>query len=103
MDEKIQLGPRAQVTWVKGSSGGAKASESGEGGAPGQLSHHPLGEKNSLTSLLPLTSTELSRTAGLNRYSALQPTPSPQPAAAAAPASTQPQNPDFDSRRTLGR
>uniref|UniRef100_A0A671YKL2 Eukaryotic translation initiation factor 4 gamma 3 n=1 Tax=Sparus aurata TaxID=8175 RepID=A0A671YKL2_SPAAU len=24
MDEKIQLGPRAQVTWVKGSSGGAK-------------------------------------------------------------------------------
>ncbi|XP_075881122.1 eukaryotic translation initiation factor 4 gamma 3 isoform X2 [Nelusetta ayraudi] len=72
MDEKIQLGPRAQVTWVKGSSGGAKASES-----------------------------ELSRTAGLNRYSALQPTPSPQPGAA-APASTQPQNPDFDSRRTLG-
>lgn len=30
MDEKIQLGPRAQVTWVKGSSGGAKASDSGE-------------------------------------------------------------------------
>lgn len=29
MDEKIQLGPRAQVTWVKGSSGGAKASDSG--------------------------------------------------------------------------
>uniref|UniRef100_A0A665XFB1 Eukaryotic translation initiation factor 4 gamma, 3a n=2 Tax=Echeneis naucrates TaxID=173247 RepID=A0A665XFB1_ECHNA len=28
MDEKIQLGPRAQVTWVKGSSGGAKASDS---------------------------------------------------------------------------
>ncbi|XP_024126411.1 eukaryotic translation initiation factor 4 gamma 3 isoform X4 [Oryzias melastigma] len=67
MDEKIQLGPRAQVTWVKGSSGGAKASDS-----------------------------ELSRTAGLNRYSALQSTPSPQ-------ASTPPpQNPDFDSRRTLG-
>uniref|UniRef100_A0A8C9Z4T8 Eukaryotic translation initiation factor 4 gamma 3 n=1 Tax=Sander lucioperca TaxID=283035 RepID=A0A8C9Z4T8_SANLU len=67
MDEKIQLGPRAQVTWVKGSSGGAKASDS-----------------------------ELSRTAGLNRYSALQSTPSPQP------SSTPPQNPDFDSRRTLG-
>nr|XP_046238542.1 eukaryotic translation initiation factor 4 gamma 3 isoform X3 [Scatophagus argus] len=67
MDEKIQLGPRAQVTWVKGSSGGAKASDS-----------------------------ELSRTAGLNRYSALQSTPSPQ-----AP-NTPPQNPDFDSRRTLG-
>uniref|UniRef100_A0A8C2Z4R9 Eukaryotic translation initiation factor 4 gamma 3 n=2 Tax=Cyclopterus lumpus TaxID=8103 RepID=A0A8C2Z4R9_CYCLU len=67
MDEKIQLGPRAQVTWVKGSSGGAKASDS-----------------------------ELSRTAGLNRYSALQSTPSPQP------STTPPQNPDFDSRRTLG-
>uniref|UniRef100_A0A3B3WGU4 Eukaryotic translation initiation factor 4 gamma, 3a n=1 Tax=Poecilia mexicana TaxID=48701 RepID=A0A3B3WGU4_9TELE len=50
MDEKIQLGPRAQVTWVKGSSGGAKASDS-----------------------------ELSRTAGLNRFSALQSTPLPQP------------------------
>ncbi|XP_070759420.1 eukaryotic translation initiation factor 4 gamma 3-like [Enoplosus armatus] len=67
MDEKIQLGPRAQVTWVKGSSGGAKASDS-----------------------------ELSRTAGLNRYSALQSTPSPQP------STTPPQNTDFDSRRTLG-
>uniref|UniRef100_UPI0037E9C5A0 eukaryotic translation initiation factor 4 gamma 3 isoform X3 n=1 Tax=Semicossyphus pulcher TaxID=241346 RepID=UPI0037E9C5A0 len=67
MDEKIQLGPRAQVTWVKGSSGGAKASDS-----------------------------ELSRTAGLNRYSALQSTPSPQP------STTPPQNQDFDSRRTLG-
>uniref|UniRef100_A0A672LIJ7 Eukaryotic translation initiation factor 4 gamma 3-like n=1 Tax=Sinocyclocheilus grahami TaxID=75366 RepID=A0A672LIJ7_SINGR len=32
IDEKIQLGPRAQVNWVKGSSGGAgaKASESGK-------------------------------------------------------------------------
>ncbi|XP_041638609.1 eukaryotic translation initiation factor 4 gamma 3 isoform X3 [Cheilinus undulatus] len=67
MDEKIQLGPRAQVTWVKGSSGGAKASDS-----------------------------EQSRTAGLNRYSALQSTPSPQP------STTPPQNQDFDSRRTLG-
>ncbi|KAM7401729.1 hypothetical protein PAMP_017024 [Pampus punctatissimus] len=68
MDEKIQLGPRAQVTWVKGSSGGAKASDS-----------------------------ELSRTgSSLNRYSALQSTPSPQP------STTPPQNPEFDSRRTLG-
>ncbi|XP_034056881.1 eukaryotic translation initiation factor 4 gamma 3-like isoform X13 [Gymnodraco acuticeps] len=67
MDEKIQLGPRAQVTWVKGSSGGAKASDS-----------------------------ELSRTAGLNRYSALQSTPSPQP------STTPPQNTDFDPRTTLG-
>uniref|UniRef100_A0A671N733 Eukaryotic translation initiation factor 4 gamma 3-like n=1 Tax=Sinocyclocheilus anshuiensis TaxID=1608454 RepID=A0A671N733_9TELE len=32
IDEKIQLGPRAQVNWIKGSSGGAgaKASESGK-------------------------------------------------------------------------
>ncbi|XP_024915861.1 eukaryotic translation initiation factor 4 gamma 3 isoform X7 [Cynoglossus semilaevis] len=67
MDEKIQLGPRAQVTWVKGSSGGAKASES-----------------------------DLSRTAGLNRYSALQSTPLPPP------STTPPQNTDFDSRRSLG-
>uniref|UniRef100_A0A3Q2X142 Eukaryotic translation initiation factor 4 gamma, 3a n=1 Tax=Haplochromis burtoni TaxID=8153 RepID=A0A3Q2X142_HAPBU len=67
MDEKIQLGPRAQVTWVKGSSGGAKASDS-----------------------------DLSRTTGLNRYSALQPTLSPQP------STTPPQNPEYDSRRTLG-
>ncbi|XP_035376089.1 eukaryotic translation initiation factor 4 gamma 3 isoform X3 [Electrophorus electricus] len=27
LDEKIQLGPRAQLNWVKGSSGGAKASD----------------------------------------------------------------------------
>ncbi|XP_051967504.1 eukaryotic translation initiation factor 4 gamma 3-like [Xyrauchen texanus] len=45
IDEKIQLGPLAQINWVKGSSGGAKASDS-----------------------------ELIRSAGgtLNRYSALQ-------------------------------
>lgn len=52
MDEKIQLGPRAQVTWVKGSSGGAKASDS-------EMSR-------------PSSST-------LNRYSALQPIPTVQP------------------------
>ncbi|XP_077070711.1 eukaryotic translation initiation factor 4 gamma 3 isoform X3 [Siphateles boraxobius] len=49
IDEKIQLGPRAQLNWMKGSSGGAgaKASES-----------------------------DVSRpSASLNRYSALQPTP----------------------------
>uniref|UniRef100_A0A3B5AK85 Eukaryotic translation initiation factor 4 gamma 3-like n=1 Tax=Stegastes partitus TaxID=144197 RepID=A0A3B5AK85_9TELE len=39
MDEKIQLGPRAQVTWVKGSSGGAKASDSGEM-AQSEMKHH---------------------------------------------------------------
>ncbi|KAL2090484.1 hypothetical protein ACEWY4_012747 [Coilia grayii] len=45
IDDKIQLGPRAQLNWMKGSSGGAKASDS-----------------------------ELSRSTGssLNRYSALQ-------------------------------
>ncbi|XP_072522649.1 eukaryotic translation initiation factor 4 gamma 3 isoform X2 [Salminus brasiliensis] len=45
IDDKIQLGPRAQLNWVKGSSGGAKASDS-----------------------------ELSRTgsSSLNRYSPLQ-------------------------------
>uniref|UniRef100_A0A8C7SQ01 Eukaryotic translation initiation factor 4 gamma 3 n=1 Tax=Oncorhynchus mykiss TaxID=8022 RepID=A0A8C7SQ01_ONCMY len=53
MDEKIQLGPRASLNWMKGSSGGAKASDS-----------------------------ELSRSGGggasLNRYSALQSTQSHQ-------------------------
>uniref|UniRef100_A0A4W5L9W6 Eukaryotic translation initiation factor 4 gamma 3 n=1 Tax=Hucho hucho TaxID=62062 RepID=A0A4W5L9W6_9TELE len=50
MDEKIQLGPRASLNWMKGSSGGAKAklSRSGGGGA------------------------------SLNRYSALQSTQSHQ-------------------------
>ncbi|XP_051957506.1 eukaryotic translation initiation factor 4 gamma 3 isoform X1 [Xyrauchen texanus] len=45
IDEKIQLGPRAQINWIKGSSGGAKTSDS-----------------------------ELARSAGStpNRYSALQ-------------------------------
>lgn len=40
MDEKIQLGPRAQVTWVKGSSGGAKASDSGETSATDAPDQH---------------------------------------------------------------
>ncbi|XP_061689117.1 eukaryotic translation initiation factor 4 gamma 3 isoform X4 [Syngnathoides biaculeatus] len=57
MDEKIQLGPRAQVTWVKGSSGGAKASDS-----------------------------DLSRGgSSLNHYSALQSTPSSQQASLTPP------------------
>lgn len=35
IDEKIQLVPKAQLgSWGKGSSGGAKASETGEYGAP---------------------------------------------------------------------
>ncbi|XP_077458729.1 eukaryotic translation initiation factor 4 gamma 3 isoform X3 [Stigmatopora argus] len=57
MDEKIQLGPRAQVTWVKGSSGGAKASDS-----------------------------EISRSgSNLNHFSALQSTLSSQQASASSP------------------
>ncbi|XP_076003211.1 eukaryotic translation initiation factor 4 gamma 3-like [Genypterus blacodes] len=57
MDEKIQLGPRAQVRWVKGSSGGAKASDS-----------------------------KLPRITGssLNRYSALQSPPTSQPSITSA-------------------
>lgn len=39
MDEKIQLGPRAQVTWVKGSSGGAKASDLGGAAITPAFSH----------------------------------------------------------------
>nr|XP_046168176.1 eukaryotic translation initiation factor 4 gamma 3-like isoform X9 [Oncorhynchus gorbuscha] len=70
MDEKIQLGPRASLNWMKGSSGGAKASDS-----------------------------ELSRSGGggasLNRYSALQSTPS-------QPTTPPAQNPEYDTRRTLG-
>uniref|UniRef100_A0A8C7UA34 Eukaryotic translation initiation factor 4 gamma, 3a n=1 Tax=Oncorhynchus mykiss TaxID=8022 RepID=A0A8C7UA34_ONCMY len=67
MDEKIQLGPRASLNWMKGSSGGAKAklSRSGGGGA------------------------------SLNRYSALQSTPS-------QPTTPPAQNPEYDTRRTLG-
>ncbi|KAJ8264847.1 hypothetical protein COCON_G00139460 [Conger conger] len=59
IDDKIQLGPRAQINWVKGSSGGAgaKANES-----------------------------DLTRSSGsnLNRYSALQSSGPPQPAAPAS-------------------
>lgn len=42
MDEKIQLGPRAQVTWVKGSSGGAKASDLGGAAVTPNTFHHML-------------------------------------------------------------
>ncbi|KAJ8332711.1 hypothetical protein SKAU_G00425000 [Synaphobranchus kaupii] len=71
IDDKIQLGPRAQINWVKGSSGGAgaKAIES-----------------------------DLTRSGGsnLNRYSALQSATPPQTA-----ASTPSMPPDFDSRRSV--
>lgn len=133
MDEKIQLGPRAQVTWVKGSSGGAKASDSGNNSAivfiltatnktEPLVGAHIIQNRSNKNDVKPATLTqsacgswtphrpnlihstlflnlmaELSRTAGLNRYSALQSTPSPQP------SSAPPQNSDFESRRSLGR
>uniref|UniRef100_A0A671TDN0 Eukaryotic translation initiation factor 4 gamma 3-like n=1 Tax=Sinocyclocheilus anshuiensis TaxID=1608454 RepID=A0A671TDN0_9TELE len=75
IDEKIQLGPRAQINWIKGSSGGAKASDS-----------------------------ELTRSASstLNRYSALQSStsqPSPPPAQISDSDSRRP----LGSRGSTGR
>nr|XP_055040425.1 eukaryotic translation initiation factor 4 gamma 3 isoform X2 [Misgurnus anguillicaudatus] len=75
IDEKIQLGPRAQINWIKGSSGGAKASDS-----------------------------ELTRSAGntLNRYSALQSftaQPSPPPAQNSEPEARR----SLGSRGSAGR
>uniref|UniRef100_A0A8C1AGQ0 Eukaryotic translation initiation factor 4 gamma 3 n=1 Tax=Cyprinus carpio carpio TaxID=630221 RepID=A0A8C1AGQ0_CYPCA len=75
IDEKIQLGPRAQINWIKGSSGGAKASDS-----------------------------ELTRSASstLNRYSALQSStsqPSPPPAQSSDSDSRRP----LGSRGSTGR
>uniref|UniRef100_A0A667XYB2 Eukaryotic translation initiation factor 4 gamma 3 n=1 Tax=Myripristis murdjan TaxID=586833 RepID=A0A667XYB2_9TELE len=76
MDEKIQLGPRAQVNWMKGSSGGAKASDS-----------------------------ELSRSGGssLNRYSALQSTPSSQPSTPPAQNQDYDSRRTLGSRSSAGR
>uniref|UniRef100_A0A671NFN7 Eukaryotic translation initiation factor 4 gamma 3-like n=1 Tax=Sinocyclocheilus anshuiensis TaxID=1608454 RepID=A0A671NFN7_9TELE len=56
IDEKIQLGPRAQVNWIKGSSGGAgaKASESGKEILLNRYS--PLQPSAPLASSLPSTS-----------------------------------------------
>uniref|UniRef100_A0A8C7HVR9 Eukaryotic translation initiation factor 4 gamma 3 n=1 Tax=Oncorhynchus kisutch TaxID=8019 RepID=A0A8C7HVR9_ONCKI len=42
MDEKIQLGPRASLNWMKGSSGGAKASDSGKERSEKPLSSAPM-------------------------------------------------------------
>uniref|UniRef100_A0A8C2J123 Eukaryotic translation initiation factor 4 gamma, 3a n=1 Tax=Cyprinus carpio TaxID=7962 RepID=A0A8C2J123_CYPCA len=75
IDEKIQLGPRAQINWIKGSSGGAKASDP-----------------------------ELTRSASstLNRYSALQSStsqPSPAPVQTSDPDSRRP----LGSRGSTGR
>uniref|UniRef100_A0A674F675 Eukaryotic translation initiation factor 4 gamma 3 n=1 Tax=Salmo trutta TaxID=8032 RepID=A0A674F675_SALTR len=77
MDEKIQLGPRASLNWMKGSSGGAKASDS-----------------------------ELSRSGGggasLNRYSALQSTPS-QPTTPPAQSPEYDTRRTLGSRSSAGR
>ncbi|KAI2659138.1 Eukaryotic translation initiation factor 4 gamma 3 [Labeo rohita] len=75
IDEKIQLGPRAQINWIKGSSGGAKASDS-----------------------------ELTRSASstLNRYSALQSStsqPNPPPTQTSDSDSRRP----LGSRGSTGR
>uniref|UniRef100_A0A673GDV8 Eukaryotic translation initiation factor 4 gamma 3-like n=1 Tax=Sinocyclocheilus rhinocerous TaxID=307959 RepID=A0A673GDV8_9TELE len=75
IDEKIQLGPRAQINWIKGSSGGAKASDP-----------------------------ELTRSASstLNRYSALQSSTS-QPSPAPAQTSDSDSRRPLGSRGSTGR
>ncbi|XP_052465573.1 eukaryotic translation initiation factor 4 gamma 3 isoform X1 [Carassius gibelio] len=75
IDEKIQLGPRAQINWIKGSSGGAKASDP-----------------------------ELTRSASstLNRYSALQ-SPTSQPSPAPAQTSDSDSRRPLGSRGSTGR
>ncbi|XP_026096921.1 eukaryotic translation initiation factor 4 gamma 3 isoform X5 [Carassius auratus] len=59
VDEKIQLGPRAQLNWMKGSSGGAgaKASESDVSRPSASLNRYsPLQTSAPLASSLPSTS-----------------------------------------------
>ncbi|XP_067302403.1 eukaryotic translation initiation factor 4 gamma 3 isoform X6 [Pseudorasbora parva] len=59
IDDKIQLGPRAQLNWMKGSSGGAgaKASESDVSRPSASLNRYsPLQPSPPLTSSLPSTS-----------------------------------------------
>ncbi|XP_052397271.1 eukaryotic translation initiation factor 4 gamma 3 isoform X3 [Carassius gibelio] len=59
VDEKIQLGPRAQLNWMKGSSGGAgaKASESDVSRPSASLNRYsPLQPSAPLASSLPSTS-----------------------------------------------
>ncbi|KAG9337675.1 hypothetical protein JZ751_028325 [Albula glossodonta] len=107
IDDKIQLGPRAQINWVKGSSGGAGA-KANESGQDTPHSSHPTPPSLTLTAPVPtntrafictvsLRFSDLTRSSGsnLNRYSALQ--------SAAPPQSTTPPSmpPDFDSRRSL--
>uniref|UniRef100_A0A8C1Y4T1 Eukaryotic translation initiation factor 4 gamma, 3a n=1 Tax=Cyprinus carpio TaxID=7962 RepID=A0A8C1Y4T1_CYPCA len=78
IDEKIQLGPRAQINWIKGSSGGAKASDPGEA-----------------------TSTNDTHST-LNRYSALQSSTS-QPSPAPVQTSDSDSRRPLGSRGSTGR
>uniref|UniRef100_A0AAY4EA53 Eukaryotic translation initiation factor 4 gamma, 3a n=1 Tax=Denticeps clupeoides TaxID=299321 RepID=A0AAY4EA53_9TELE len=74
-DDKIQLGPRAQLNWMKGSSGGAKTSD-----------------------------TELSRSTGssLNRFQALQSSPA-QPSTTPSPNTECDSRRTLGSRGSVGR
>ncbi|XP_076124918.1 eukaryotic translation initiation factor 4 gamma 3 isoform X3 [Alosa pseudoharengus] len=76
IDDKIQLGPRAQLNWMKGSSGGAKASDS-----------------------------ELSRSTGssLNRYSALQQSSTAPPSPQANQSADYDSRRTLGSRGSIGR
>ncbi|XP_029103696.1 eukaryotic translation initiation factor 4 gamma 3-like isoform X3 [Scleropages formosus] len=71
IDDKIQLGPRAQVNWMKGSSGGAKTSDSDQA--------RPSGTS-------------------INRYYALQSSTTPSSTPSPAPASL---GHELDSRRVI--
>uniref|UniRef100_A0A8C1LRH4 Eukaryotic translation initiation factor 4 gamma, 3b n=1 Tax=Cyprinus carpio TaxID=7962 RepID=A0A8C1LRH4_CYPCA len=74
IDEKIQLGPRAQVNWMKGSSGGAgaKASESDVSRPSASLNRYsPLQPSAPLASSLPSTSPDFDARRVLSRYCCL--------------------------------
>uniref|UniRef100_A0A672L7W7 Eukaryotic translation initiation factor 4 gamma 3-like n=1 Tax=Sinocyclocheilus grahami TaxID=75366 RepID=A0A672L7W7_SINGR len=74
IDEKIQLGPRAQVNWIKGSSGGAgaKASESDVSQPSASLNRYsPLQPSVPLASSLPSTSPDFDARRVLSRYCTL--------------------------------
>uniref|UniRef100_A0A671NF96 Eukaryotic translation initiation factor 4 gamma 3-like n=1 Tax=Sinocyclocheilus anshuiensis TaxID=1608454 RepID=A0A671NF96_9TELE len=74
IDEKIQLGPRAQVNWIKGSSGGAgaKASESDVSQPSASLNRYsPLQPSAPLASSLPSTSPDFDARRVLSRYCTL--------------------------------
>ncbi|XP_077386663.1 eukaryotic translation initiation factor 4 gamma 3 isoform X1 [Festucalex cinctus] len=77
MDEKIQLGPRAQVTWVKGSSGGAKASDSELSRSGSSLNHYSVLQSTLLSQQASSTPPQTPdfdsrRTLGSNRSTAVR-------------------------------